>query len=283
MAACGPRPRHVRIDPALATLVPPEAIALAGVRLDRLRQAAAYKQLRPVLETNPVARLTQRAGDAFADLWELLAVVTPDDAVWMARGRFSPSGMEPRVSWDGARRTTYRNHLLITDGERAIVFMNATTAVAGNPERLRKIIDQRDSDVKPPGDLLALAYTIDGSNQIWAVAQGGRSFPAVVPGALGHTLSEVLPKLRHARVMVDVQDRVLLRADGECFTPEDAETLRSALKAFIGLAKLQKKGAPALRKLLEQASVTGEASTVGFTVEAPPDLLRALLVREPAP
>ena len=43
--ACGPgTPPHVSIDPAMATLVPPDTIGLMGMRLDHLRETPFYEK-----------------------------------------------------------------------------------------------------------------------------------------------------------------------------------------------------------------------------------------------
>jgi len=51
MLSSGCRPSSVQVDPALAALVPPDALALAGIDLARLRSTPAYsKWLTPALE-----------------------------------------------------------------------------------------------------------------------------------------------------------------------------------------------------------------------------------------
>jgi len=276
--ACSAPPEIRRVDPALATLIPPEAVALAGVRLDRLENTPLYETLRPFLMDHLPVPLAK--GAANAELWELLGVLTPKDTLWMTRGRFSASGIEPRLTWDGARRTAYRGYLMITDGRLAVTFMNATTALAGRPGRLRTVIDQRDTGAQPPADLLSLAGGIGASCQMWAVARGGRKPPPDLPEPVGRLLADILPKLRHARVTIEARDTLLLTAEAECRTPDDAETLRSAANAFIGFTRLQRNRRPALREALDLLSVQREGTLVRLAVELPAPLLEELLAAE---
>jgi len=283
VTACAPGPHSLRIDPALATLVPADAIALAGIRIDKLTRSPLYRDLRPLLDTNLVSRLTRRTGRRLGDLWELLAVATPEDIVWMARGRFSASGIEPRLTWPGARRATYRNHLFISDARQAVSFMNASTALAGRPERIKAIIDQRDSEAAPPADLLALAGEIDDSAQIWAVVLGGRKPPPGVLEPLRRLLEDILPKIERARAAVKVGETLALNVEAECRNLDDAETLRSAANAFLGFTRLQRNEGPALREALDRLSVQREGALVKLTVELPAPLVKKLLpIQKPA-
>ncbi len=276
--SCLPQPHRSRIDPALATLIPAEAVALAGVRIDRLRESPLYDDFAPFIDQ---AFDGASARNAAVRLWELLIVYTPEGTIRMARGRFSASGIEPRLSWPGAHRSKYRNYLFITDGRRAVSFMNASTALAGPPERLKTVIDQRDSGRRPPADLLAIAEAVDASNQIWAVARGGVPPPTDAPEALRRALEGILPKLLNLRAAARVEQTMRLEIRAECRNPEDAETLRSAANVLIGFTRRNGSHSPALREALGLLSVQREGTAVTAAAELPARLVKELLATGP--
>jgi hypothetical protein len=87
LAGCRPKPAPiVLVDPALAILVPPDAVLLAGVRMKQLRESGI---------------------DPRKDVWELLITSDGKDTVVMARGKFSELGMEPKLEREGVRRFAY--------------------------------------------------------------------------------------------------------------------------------------------------------------------------------
>ena len=65
----------------------------------------------------------------------------------MVRGKFSESGMEPRLEWEGSTRSSYKGYLMVTDENAAVTFMNSTTAVAGPPARVKEVIDSQKRTV----------------------------------------------------------------------------------------------------------------------------------------
>ena len=110
-SGCGSRRApSIRIDPALATLVPSGTVLLAGARLDALRATPLYRKfaadaLGPVL-----------AGVDLKDVWELLAVSNGRETAVLARGRFSSTG--PRAGGFGPRRRTAQLQGVYADRNR---------------------------------------------------------------------------------------------------------------------------------------------------------------------
>src|SRR5690349_21781021 len=92
----------VYVDPALATLVPPDTIMLAGVRMEKL---AATQFWRDYVNKGRVPMLEQfrkRTGlNPEKDIWELLVASSQKEAVMLIRGKFSEMGLEPKLDLEG--------------------------------------------------------------------------------------------------------------------------------------------------------------------------------------
>jgi hypothetical protein len=177
LVGCGARrPPSVKIDPALATLVPADTVLLAGVKLEALRATPVYKKL-----GSPAALLGE-AGIALDKAWEILAVSNGRQTAILARGKFSDTGgLEPRIEIPGATRTEYKGYALTATDSLAVAFMNPSTAVAGRPEAVRAILDQRGQSSGPPQILERQIELIGPQNQIWAVGAGSAALEQAAP------------------------------------------------------------------------------------------------------
>jgi len=279
LGACGSlAPSHVQPDPALLTLIPSDTVMLIGARLDHLRQTSFFKQHMDG-EVNPalVEFMEQTGIDPTKDIWEVLAVSNGIDTVIMSRGKYSATGLEPRVEMEGASRTSYKGYLLVGDKKKAITFMNATTAVVGRPERLRRIIDQRSQSHKPPDMLLEKIKSIDRSSQIWVVSIGGFAQSGVPAQGNMANLDPLLRRLKSLTAAVNLNSGAVVTAVGDCASAEDAETLRSALRTLIGLSRMGLRDQPATQAVLEKFAIGREENLLHLGADIPSDLLSRLL------
>ncbi len=237
MAACGCGPRRpalVRIDPALATLVPSDTVLLAGVRMEALRATPIYKKF-----GSPTGLL----GDIGLDLdktWEILAVSNGRRTAVLARGKFSDTGLEPRLDIPGAARTTYKGYALTASESLAVAFINPSTLVAGRPEAVRAILDDRGRSSGPPPVLEKQIERIGPENQVWAVGVGSIELAQAAPraGNLAN-LGTVLRLVESFKIAAQAGDDVRVTATALCHNPDDAQSLSGALRFFAMLAGLK--------------------------------------------
>jgi hypothetical protein len=235
LCGCGSwRPASVTIDPALATLVPSDTVLLAGIKLEALRATPAYQKL-----GSPAAMLGD-AGIPLDKAWEILAVSNGKRAAILARGKFSDTGLEPRLEIPGATRTTYKGYPLTATESAAVAFLNPSTVVAGRPEAVRAILDGRGQSSGPPRVLEKQIELIGPENQIWAVGAGSAELAEAAPraGNLAN-LGTALRLVESFRIAASVGAGVRLRATALCRSQEDAGSLSGALRFFAMLAGLK--------------------------------------------
>lgn len=169
MLSCKPEGSpNVFVDPALAALVPADSTFVAGVRLQKLKHEGFAKEFIDSDRLPVLRELRSRFGiDLRKDIWELIIPGNSESAVLLLRGRFSDMGREPRVVVPGGVRSGYKGYTFLGDNVSAVTFLNPTTAIAGRPEVLRKVIDGRNDVNGVPPDLLRQIKAISSANQIW--------------------------------------------------------------------------------------------------------------------
>ncbi len=268
----------VRIDPALATLVPGDAVFLAGVRMDAVRSTPMYRKWvanRPAPFLDNFARETGL--DPRRDLWELLFVSGGAETLVMARGEFAPQGLEPKLEREGARRIPYKGYTLLGGEEAAVAFMNATTAVAGPAAAVRAVIDQRNRPAAPPV-LLDRVKSIPSHNQVWAVSGGSPALAEKLPrrGNLAN-LGKILTMLESSTIAADLRSGLNISANGVCRTEQEAGSLASALRGFVGLARFSApRNRPDLARLWDLIRIEQQDRSVRVEAAISEDLLDQL-------
>ena len=225
-----------KIDPALATLVPEDTTLLVGTRLESLEKTPVYQKYLADRKSPVVEEFAKQTGlDPKKDLWELLFVSDGKNNVLLGRGKFA-NEMEPRLEKEGAKRFGYKGYNLIGDEKAAVVFISSSTAAMGTTESLRFLLDQRGTSKGPPAALAALIKDIPADAQFWAAYTGG-------PVDLGFTgnlanINKLVGSIQTGSVYFDLRTGLSGLASGECSTDAAAEDVQGALKAFIGLGRL---------------------------------------------
>ena len=160
-------PGTVPIEPALLSLVPGDTVAMAGVRFDVLKKTSTWQKHFSARKMPELDDLTAKTGiNLREDLWQILAVSDGKRSAILARGKFSETGMEPRINIEGAKRIPYKGQTLIGTEEASVTFVNPTTAIFGKAGDVRYILDQRDKASVPP-QLKAVLATVPSASQFW--------------------------------------------------------------------------------------------------------------------
>lgn len=229
-------PLGPKIDPALATLIPDDTTLLVGTRLEALQKTPVYQKYLADRKFPQVEDFARQTGlDPQKDLWELLFVSNGKNNVLLGRGKFA-NEMEPRLEKGGAKRFGYKGYNLIGDEKAAVVFISSTTAAMGPTESLRFLLDQRGTSKGPPPALQALMKDIPADTQFWAAYAGG-------PVDLGFTgnlanITKFVNSIESGSIYFDLRAGLNGVAVGQCATDQGAEEVQGALKAFIGLGRL---------------------------------------------
>ncbi len=268
LAGCGPKTApSVRIDPALATLVPGDTVLMAGIRLDALRATPAYRKLAPEA-LGPVL-----GGLDLKDVWEVLAVSNGRDFAALARGRYSTTGLEPEGARPGEPRTSYKGYTLIGTESAMLAYVNPTTAVVGRGSGVRSVLDQRGRSSGPPAALASEIAAIAPDNQVWAVGLGEASRAAPRSGNLSN-LGTALNLVERFHAAADLRSGARLKATALCHNAQDTESLAAALRAFLAFAGISN---PEFRTAAAALKITATNATVEIDGLIPESALEQLL------
>src|SRR5450755_732126 len=125
LMSCVKTPPGPEIDPALAGLIPPDTILLAGARLDKLQETPVYKKNLanrpvPLIDDFPKQIGLQVRRE---DLWELLLISDGKQSIVLGRGKFANEA-EPRIEIPGATRFAYKGFNLVGDESQAVLLVS---------------------------------------------------------------------------------------------------------------------------------------------------------------
>jgi hypothetical protein len=272
---------NVRVDPALATLVPADTAILVGARLDKLRETPIYQKRFSQVPMPRLDEFAKQTGlDPRRDVWEVLfASSGGQTGVLMARGKFPTGELEPKLEREGATRTAYKGYTLFGDDRNAAFFMNSSTALAGSTPVLKAIIDNRDrSGSGIPEKLAPLVEAVPSGSQFWAVFSGSAiNLPFPNESNLGN-LNQIVRSIQAGRFSADLTKGLELQANGTCNTDEDARRIHDFLKGLIGLGRLSTPdNQPEMLKMYDSIEVNQQARVVNLSANVPQDVVDRFL------
>jgi len=247
--------RHGPVDPALAVYIPPDTVALAGVRVDRLRETPLYRKLDARKKLPPLDDIH------IQDVQSILLASDAKNVLAVLRGSFgaNPSG---------------------------VTLVDSHTALAGPPAMVQAAILQAKSGRQPaPHELVARASAIPAGSQIWAVAEG---WPGLDPETLRYmgnaaNVDRILRSVKGATLAIDLSNGIHAVFTGDCQTEAAAGSLADSLRGLTALARVGlTHNQPALARVFDGIQIRQDARVVRLDVDVSQDLADKLADRIPA-
>jgi len=262
------------IDPALEMLIPADAVFIIGANVDEIKNTPVYQKLLSQVDLPQLNQFTQQTGlDPRKDLRQLISVSNGKTGLLMARGNFSEGDLAPKLEAKGAKRIDYKGYNMFGNDQGAVVFMNASTAVAGATPELRQMIDQRNTPARglPPA-LRDQIRVLPANDQIWAALTGGlQGMNVGVPQE--SNLGSVLQALRgiiSIRLGIDLRNGFDAQAEATCQTERDAKHVHDMVKGLVGIGRLSTPdNQPEMLKLYDAIKVTQQQNHADVTADIP--------------
>jgi hypothetical protein len=268
-----------KIDPALASLIPPDTILLAGARLDKLQETPIYQKN---LANRPVPLIDDFPKQIGLDvrrkdLWELLLISDGKNSVILGRGKFADEA-EPRIQRPGASRFGYKGYNLVGDEREAVLLVSPTVIGMGPTAALRSLIDNKGKSNGPPANLVSLLKDMPAESMFWAVYGGGvTKLPFNAPGDMAN-INKIIGSIQSGSAYLDLRAAVNGLAIGNCDSDADAKGLYDALRGLSGLARFAiPKDQPELGRVLDGLRITQESHKVNIHIEEPEELVNTML------
>ncbi len=267
----------VKVDPALAALVPPETVLMVDTQVESLLKTPVYQKYLANVQVAPIEEFARQTGiDPRRDLKELLFVSSGSRGVLLGRGRFSSEEQARVEKQPGAIRTVYKGFNLIGNERAAVMFFNSSTVVAGDIGALHSLIDQRGNSHGPPAPLAALMKEIPADAQLWAAYTGG-SVDLALEGNLAN-VTKLLSSIESGTIYVDLRAGLKSVAEGNCSNAQSAQQVHDALKALVGFGRLSvRPDQQDLLPIYDSIQVTQDKNRVTVQVDIPQDLVEKFL------
>lgn len=228
---------QIHPDPVLARMVPPGAVMLLGVRMDRIKTTPMYRMLVTSGKLADLDTFTRQTGfDPRRDVRELLLAASPSatGAVLLARGSF-------HVIQDGGLKVAKHGEYAIhQQGEFGYCLLDSTTAAAGPLPMLYAALDHWHSGAPPATPkLLDQTARIPASSQIWGVSLGGFNVPGTLSMSKGSLdFGPIFRGVEQTVFWADLSGGVDAVLEADVKTEGNAKDLTDAANGLIGMGRL---------------------------------------------
>ena len=163
------------VDPALLSLVMPDAKIVAGVQVQQAQASALGQYLMSQIPASAdFDKMVAATGfDPRRDLREIVAASpgTKDLGIVVGRGVFQPQRISGMAALSGGTVSNYKGQELIAGkgSMGSIAFLDASTVVLGDTASLKAAIDRRLTGGQPSADLRQRAIEASTRNDAWVV------------------------------------------------------------------------------------------------------------------
>jgi len=265
----------LHIDPMLESLVPADAVMVAGANVDAIRETSVYQKLLARLPFPQLEEFSRQTGlDPRKDLSQILSCWDGKHGLFLARGKFRPADLEARLKINGAAEFGYKKYRLFGSEQSAIVFLNDSTVAAGPANELRSVIDRGQSTSGLPQALAELLRALPGNDQIYAALMGGlEGLRLAVPktDVLGN-VAQVLQAVDSAALGMDLSKGLDAIARVNSKTERDAKFVHDMVKGLVGFGRLNAPdNQPELLKLYDAIQVTQQQTLTVIKADIPAD------------
>ncbi len=279
-------------DSQLVALVMPDAKVIAGVNVDQAKASPFGQYVLGQMQSNDVQQLTALTGfDPTRDVHELLvasngtAASRHENGLALARGSFDISRITAAASAHGAATEIYHGVTIIEDPKKThgLAFLDTTLVVAGDLANVKAAIDRPTTGTTIPTALAVQVNQWSSAQDAWvisAVPPYTLHPPLSAPGipGVGPNAQNAFGKIEQAAAGVKLGALVVVTAQAQADTAQDATTMGDALKLLANLALMQAgQQNPQLAALVQSLAVTTQGNLLKVTFSLPEDQLQQLV------
>lgn len=272
--------KGVALASSMERYIPADTVVLVGVRVDQLKTTPLYQKLMEGQRLGELDQFAKRTGlDPRRDLDEFVLASNGKKSVAIARGRIANrAALEDAMVKEGASTQAFGKYNLVSNAGYAVVFVDDTIALAGEPESLKPLLDAEPARGDAKSAVLERVAAMQQARQVWAVAIGGFA-PVPLPetGNLAN-LNRVFQSLEDVAMTMDLKEGLHLNAAGTCNDEKNARQLHDLLRGLIGFGRLSTPSdRPDLLRLLDGIRVDHNNRNVKLDAQVPMELVDTLL------
>ena len=287
-------------DPQLLSLVMPDAKVLAGVNVDQAKTSPMGQYVLTQIQAqgaNHLQELNAMTGfDPTRDLHEVLVATNgsakEQTGLFLARGNFDPARIAAAATLKGVKPESYGGVTILADdkGKGGIAFLNSTIVVGGDMANLKAAIDRQKTASNLPAAVLVRLNQWSASQDAWAIttvpptslvpAAGMPAIPGIGQQQPGQ--ANAFTGIQYAAGGVKFGANVVVSAQAQAATAQDATQIGDTLKLLASLAQMQANGDPKILALAQSLNVTTNGGLLNVTLSMPQDQLVGLLTPQKA-
>lgn len=277
-------------DPVLLNMVMPDAKVVAGINVQKAKTSPFGQFLLTQIPAGDgLTKFSSITGfDPRQDLIEVLMASNTDkkSGLAIARGTFNIAQITAAVLKDGSHTVqTYNGAKLVlptgtTDDQHAIGFLSSSIAMAGDVTSVKAAIDRSGTNnaIDP-----VLAAKISGYSaaDAWSVSIAPiSSLHNVGPTEANNPIAGALKTIQAASGSVTFASPVVISAEAQALTDQDATSLSDVLKFVVGMVIGNADSAP-FASLLQTLDVSTDHSIIRVKLSIPEDQLEELIKNAP--
>jgi hypothetical protein len=277
-------------DPVLLNLVMPDAKAVAGINVQKAKTSPFGQFLLTQLPAgDEFNKFSSTTGfDPRQDLVEVLMASNTDkkSGLALARGTFNIAQITAAVLKDGSHTVqTYNGAQLVvptatTGDQHAIGFLSSSIAMAGDLASVKAAID-RSGTSNAIDSVLAAKISGYSAADAWSVTIAPiSSLNHAAPTDANNPIAGALKTIQAASGSVTLASPVLISAEAQALTDQDATSLSDVLKFVVGMIAGNADSAP-FASLLQTLDVSTDHSTIKVKLSIPEDQLEELIKNAP--
>jgi hypothetical protein len=287
-------------DPQLLNLVMPDAKVLAGVNVDQAKTSPmgqyVLNQIQASGNATELQKLTALTGfDPTRDVHEVLVATNagPNEhsGLFLALGNFDPARIASFLASHNAVTETYNGVTIVGDpkGQGGIAFLSATIAAGGDMANLKAAIDRQKTPTSLPAAVTVRVNQWSASQDAWAITTVPPSSLAVLPGmppipgagTQPNQTQNAFTAIQNVGGGVKFGANVVVSAQVQAATAQDATQLGDTLKLLASLAQMQSNGDPNVLALAQSLKVDTAASVLNVSLSMPQDQIVTLMKQAP--
>ena len=270
-------------DPALTGLIMPDAKVVGGISLVQAKATPFGRFVlgRLTSEEKGFQELLAATGfDPRRDLVEIVFASSGDpgsmEGLVLARGAFDPVRIGALIRGAGKAPETYQGVEIYSGKQdsRGLAFLDSTTAVAGEIDLLKAVIDRRAKPTVLDPTVSARIASLSANQQVWALTVAPvANFSAQAPDPkIGGLLQgDLFKSIEYAGAGFQFGESVLFKAEALTHTEKDASAMADALRFLANLAAMQggKNAGAQFVQFLQAVKLASAGNTVTITAEMP--------------
>lgn len=281
-------------DQALLTMLPGDAMFIAGINAEQIRTSRFGQFLLDQLkseEQNMEKFVSMTGFDPRRDLQEL--VVASNDArgrgkaIVIARGRFDPGRISQFARTSGATSSFYKGVEVLAGNDKTgknnglLAILDNSTAIAGEQDAVKAAIDRRAlSSAALKAETLAKINDLSGRYDAWMVSASLERLADDVRPEVGQTMhGNLMAAMQSVTGGVRFGANIELMAEAVMRSDKDAQAMVDVVKFLAGMMQLnsEDKKAAEFAKLLDKMDLKASGNQFRLTMTLPEDVIETFL------